>query len=286
MKRAIEVSGNQFLSVVIRILICVLLFVSLVSSSAMAADRLKVKDSNGNAQFVVTDSGFVGLGCTTPAGFLEIQGDNVPTNIKLTRFGGNAGIVFRAAGGSSSSPSQVLTDSLLGGFVAAGYQSGGDFSANKVGVYFLAAEDFTASAQGTYVTIATTPIGSTTKASKAVFNDGGMDLYGVVTTHSSRTSKDNIQTLPADKAIATVKSLEPVTFTYKFDKEQSHVGFIAEDVPDLVATKDRRGLSAMDIVAVLTKVVKEQNKTIEQMSASMDELKATVSELKSQIQQK
>jgi hypothetical protein len=35
------------------------------------------------------------------------------------------------------------------------------------------------------------------------------------------------------------------------------VGFIAEDVPDLVSTKDRKGLSPMDIVAVLTKVVQE-----------------------------
>ena len=36
------------------------------------------------------------------------------------------------------------------------------------------------------------------------------------------------------------------------------MGFIAEDVPDLVATKDRKGLSPMDIVAVLTKVLQEQ----------------------------
>jgi ubiquinone biosynthesis protein len=33
-------------------------------------------------------------------------------------------------------------------------------------------------------------------------------------------------------------------------------GFIAEDVPALVATPDRRGLSAMDLVALLTKVAR------------------------------
>ena len=35
-------------------------------------------------------------------------------------------------------------------------------------------------------------------------------------------------------------------------------GFIAEEVPELISTKDRKGLSSMDIVAVLTKVVQEQ----------------------------
>jgi hypothetical protein len=41
------------------------------------------------------------------------------------------------------------------------------------------------------------------------------------------------------------------------DKDEKHVGFIAEDVPELVAMKDRKSLSPMDIVAVLTKVVQE-----------------------------
>ena len=52
-----------------------------------------------------------------------------------------------------------------------------------------------------------------------------------------------------------------------------HVGFIAEDVPNLVATKDREGLSPMDIVAVLTKVVQEQQKTMEEMRKDIAELK-------------
>jgi hypothetical protein len=53
-----------------------------------------------------------------------------------------------------------------------------------------------------------------------------------------------------------------VTFHYKNDVEQQRVGFIAEDVPELVAMKDRKGLSPMDIVAVLTKVVQEQKQQL------------------------
>jgi hypothetical protein len=49
-----------------------------------------------------------------------------------------------------------------------------------------------------------------------------------------------------------------VRYNYKANPREKHVGFIAEDVPDLVAREDRKSLSPMDIVAVLTKVVQEQ----------------------------
>ena len=50
--------------------------------------------------------------------------------------------------------------------------------------------------------------------------------------------------------------------------------FIAEDVPDLVATKDRKGLSPMDIVAVVTKVVQDQQETIKDQGKEIQALKA------------
>ena len=68
-------------------------------------------------------------------------------------------------------------------------------------------------------------------------------------------------------ALSTLKNLTPVTYNYKVDKEENYVGFIAEDVPDLVAMKDRKSLSPMDILAVLTKVVQTQQKEIEELKA-------------------
>ncbi|NEO15011.1 MULTISPECIES: tail fiber domain-containing protein [unclassified Moorena] len=80
---------------------------------------------------------------------------------------------------------------------------------------------------------------------------------------SSRQLKENINTLAIEDAIETLEGLNPVQFRYKEDhQKETHIGFIAEDVPDLVASSDRKTLSPMDIVAVLTKVVKEQNNTI------------------------
>ena len=70
----------------------------------------------------------------------------------------------------------------------------------------------------------------------------------------------------------TFSQLQPVEFSYKTHSEEKHVGFIAEDVPELVATKDRKGMSSMDVVAVLTKVVQEQQKTVQEQRATIAEL--------------
>jgi hypothetical protein len=99
---------------------------------------------------------------------------------------------------------------------------------------------------------------------------------GVWTDASSREYKDNIKGLKIEDAIDTLQGLNPVTFSYKVSPEENHVGFVAEDVPDLVATKDRKGLSSMDIVAVLTKVVQEQQKTISTLRKDLKELKGKV----------
>lgn len=86
---------------------------------------------------------------------------------------------------------------------------------------------------------------------------------------SSRALKQDIQPLDERAALETVKALQPVTFEYKANPAETNVGFIAEDVPALVATNDRKALSPMDIVAVLTKVVQEQQRTIEDLQARL-----------------
>ena len=80
---------------------------------------------------------------------------------------------------------------------------------------------------------------------------------------SSKELKENIFPLSTREAMATLEQLDSVKFNYKDDPSHDlQLGFIAEDVPDLVATPGRKGIQPMDIVAVLTKVVQEQQKTI------------------------
>jgi hypothetical protein len=94
--------------------------------------------------------------------------------------------------------------------------------------------------------------------------NGNLSIKGTLTQGSSITLKENIIELSSQEAMETLENLNPVKFRYKADTERAnHIGFIAEEVPELVATPDRKGLSPMDIVGVLTKAVQEQQKTIE-----------------------
>jgi hypothetical protein len=97
---------------------------------------------------------------------------------------------------------------------------------------------------------------------------------------SSRELKENIQSLTVEEAEDALEGLEPVRFNYKADADDESLGFIAEDVPELVASKDRKSMSAMDVVAVLTKVLQEQQKLVEDQQKAIDELQEQVEELK------
>jgi hypothetical protein len=106
---------------------------------------------------------------------------------------------------------------------------------------------------------------------------------GVWTDASSREYKQEIEPLAADIARATLDGLVPVTFAYKADPAEHHVGFVAEDVPALVATPDRKGLSPMDIVAVLTRVVQEQQRLVQGQQRAMQEYQAGLAELRAEL---
>lgn len=95
-----------------------------------------------------------------------------------------------------------------------------------------------------------------------VANGAFLSAGGVWTNSSSRQGKTDIHTLDTEAAMSAVMALQPVSFRYRTDNGETYLGFIAEDVPDLVATADRSGLSAMDIVAALTKVIQEQERRI------------------------
>jgi hypothetical protein len=94
---------------------------------------------------------------------------------------------------------------------------------------------------------------------------------GVWTNSSSRERKENIADLTFEEAHEALAQLQPVEFNYKNDQQEKYVGFIAEDVPALVASGDRQSLSTMDIVAVLTKVVQEQQKQIAELEARLEQ---------------
>jgi len=101
---------------------------------------------------------------------------------------------------------------------------------------------------------------------------------GVWTNASSRALKTDIADLESDEAMAALAALTPKRYVYKAEAGEEYLGFIAEDVPDLVASGDRKSLSAMDLVAVLTKAAQTQQ-------AELDLLRAELAALKRRLDQ-
>ncbi|MFH2123101.1 MAG: tail fiber domain-containing protein [Pseudomonadota bacterium] len=118
--------------------------------------------------------------------------------------------------------------------------------------------------QATLVRVATTTADIFTVAAS-----GDAYLRGNLELGSSRSIKQNIHAVTGEEAMAALVKLEPVHFQYRSSPDVNSVGFIAEDVPDIVATEGRKSVRPMDIVAVLTRVVQEQQQSIEQLQATI-----------------
>jgi Family of unknown function (DUF6519)/Chaperone of endosialidase len=119
----------------------------------------------------------------------------------------------------------------------------------------------------------------------ALFVDGnvsGKDFTQI----SSRTLKQNIAELSSQEVTGLLASLNPVKFNYTTDQpDVVHAGFIAEDVPDLVASPDRQAVRLGDVVAILTKAVKDQRQAIASLSRIAKDQQAAIATLTEQIQQ-
>ena len=97
-----------------------------------------------------------------------------------------------------------------------------------------------------------------------VFVEGDLIADRLIETHNFRELTSNISKISSKSATDIITKLDPVKYRLKNDKEYNeNLGFIAEDVPDILSDKDHKTVKIMDIVAALVKVVQEQQKKIE-----------------------
>jgi hypothetical protein len=284
--------------------LCIIFIALVIPLSAYSADKLIVEDSSGNQKFTVRDDGSVMLNTNSFDGpsWAKLYGaaDGL-VGIAFDSFGAGSGLGcggnFRFARGSQASKAAVQKEDRLGFFVFGGYD----------GTTFLNTAGLTAKVDGsvyagnvpTKLVFETSTTGFPREERMVISSSGdvgigtsdpfyplhmGSGAYvsdgGVWTDASSREYKENIKDLTTKEAIETLEGLNPVNYNYKRNKEDKHVGFIAEDVPELIATKDRKGLSPMDIVAVLTKVVQEQRKTISELYEKVNNLQEEMNKIK------
>ncbi len=200
-----------------------------------------------------TKAGFVGIGTDVPESQLNVKWAGANTE--------GDGLSMLMVLETTNSEASKSSDA---GFVLRNGRTGKqwNFRTTKDGTGFAATINGTGGTE--FEVVNTTDNKSGTNL---YLGSGASCVNGVWTNKSSRASKENIRELITEDAIAAFHKLQPVTYNYKTDKKESYVGFIAEDVPELVAINSRDGLSAMDMVAVLTKVVQEQDKKIQKLEA-------------------
>jgi len=105
------------------------------------------------------------------------------------------------------------------------------------------------------------------------FNANKITTKNVIGLNSSRELKENIFELSVEEALETIQNLRPVKYDYKAIKtSRANLGFIAEEMPDNLASSDRKTISPMEIIPVLTKMIQEQQKAINSLQQNLSQL--------------
>ncbi|MDV3002607.1 MAG: hypothetical protein N5P05_004262 (plasmid) [Chroococcopsis gigantea SAG 12.99] len=107
-----------------------------------------------------------------------------------------------------------------------------------------------------------------------VTGGGAKCLRGEVWENASSIEyKEDVKALNLEDAIEVLAKLHPVTFKYKTELgNRNRVGFIAEDMPDMISSTDRKTVSPLDIIGILTKVVQQQQEEIDNLKEKLKKL--------------
>jgi hypothetical protein len=122
----------------------------------------------------INSAGNVGIGTSAPTQRLDILDQN-NAGFRLTQYSDVDGAVLRlfAGRGTIAAPTAVTTDSMVFGIRGIGYTSAGAFGIASVTINGRAAENFTATAQGTYLQFSTTALGTATVVERMRITGGG-----------------------------------------------------------------------------------------------------------------
>jgi hypothetical protein len=107
---------------------------------------------------------------------------------------------------------------------------------------------------------------------QGVHVDGDLVVGGAVSQASSALLKRDIETLPVDEAARAIGALRPVRYRYRADEAgRRHAGFIAEEVAEVIPDAEDDQVRPLDLIAMLTAVVQDQQRAI---AALTDEVAA------------
>ena len=219
---------------------------------------------------VTRNTGNVGIGTFSPQAKLDVRG-----NIKSTFSGSSTGGLQQLFIMSANNTN--LTQKSDAGFVLENARAGFTWA-------FRTDEDnggFSASKQGTGARelelINTSAVAGNVELHLA---NGGKNIGGQWLNASSRSYKENINDLSSEDAMQALKGLKSITYEFKRDKENTQrVGFIAEDVPALLATKGGKTVDSLQIISVLTKAVQVIQAEVNAKDEKIAEMEAKITKL-------
>lgn len=157
------------------------------------------------AKFLATTNG------GTPADIPSINDQsffgsfNASTNFYSLCYGGGGNVLLGTSGGTRASPTATSSGTRIAGFGGLGYDTtNGWINTSRGLIGIFAAEDYTSTAHGSYITLETTPIGSSTRAEAMRVTGAGN--IGIGTSPAFR-----LDVATSDSATWTPNTAVPIT---------------------------------------------------------------------------
>lgn len=253
---------------------------SIAGTAPFHIDAAATSDS-----LIIRANGNIGFGTAFPQELMHVQKNAIPAVAEnLARFSISDDSVGRLTFGNNSATNGIFHPRIQGLVTS---------QATALSLEGIIANDIGANPAISFNAARSAGGGLATRPLVAYRNNGVIKVLvsanGDVTAtsfspSSSRAIKKQIALLDSDTAREALQQLLPVEYVYKADLSgEKRLGFIAEDVPELVANTDRKSVPIMDVVALVTRVVKDQQDRIDSQSQELEHQRVQYRELQERL---